>query len=98
LDFYFTHESGERIYGETYTYYSEYQVEEINQITFVYTKEYDNDDSWDIIQKDYSLEKNIDFWYAEHMIGVGLIMLLCSGTAIASLIWGAKAVRASKRK
>lgn len=98
LDFEFTDDMGHYVSGTTYTYYSEAAVASLSSLTFVYTKEYDNDGSWDIIQDGYQLEKNIDYWYTGKQVTTGAIVFVLGIGLTALFIWCCTLVHKAKKK
>ena len=99
LDFsFYSEEVGETIYGTTYTYYSQSQVLGLSSLTLAYTKEYDGDGSWDVIQVNYSLSQNIDYWYTKTMITAGALMIPAALGLVALMIWCCVLVRRAGKK
>ena len=88
---------GTRITGTTYTYYSEAAVAGLSSITLVYTKEYDGDGSYDIIQENYSLDKNIDYWHTGKCVGLGFGGVAESLGLGLLMIWCCKRLKKSKK-
>lgn len=86
IEFY-SEELDTRISAITYSYYAESQVAGMSSLTLVYTKAYDGDGSWDVIQKDYSLDKNMDYWYAGNQILIGVILVLLGGGLATLMVW-----------
>ena len=84
---FYSEELDERISGITYSYYSEAQVSGLSSLNLVYTKAYDGDGSWDIIQQDYSLKKNIDYWYAGNQIFKGVLLIVLAGGLGTLMVW-----------
>ena len=98
LDYHFVGETGEKIYGETYSCYTADTLEDLTQLTFVYTKEYDNDGNWDIIEKGYTLDKNMDYAALKSDINVGVILLIATVGLLVLFIWLSKLVHRARKK
>lgn len=65
-----------RIYGESYASYSENAVTGLTGMTLAYTKAYDNDGSWDVIDVNYSLGKNIEYLSYKDSVIIGVILFI----------------------
>ena len=98
LDFSFNSEVAEEISGTTYTYYSESQILGLSSLTFAYTKEYDGDGSWDIIQVNYSLSQNVDYWYVKKMITIAAFMIPAALGLVALMVWCSVLVHRAGKK
>lgn len=89
-EFGFVDGEGRIIEGESYTCYSEAAVKGLSSMTFAYTKEYDGDGSWDVIDVNYSLQDNKDYWHYQNPVIVGSVFgsvcLLLDGFFIYMLI------------
>lgn len=95
---FYSEELDERISGITYSYYAEAQVNGMSSMTIVYTKAYDGDGSWDIIQKDYSLNKNMDYWYAGNQVLKGVILFIVAAGLGVLMAWCCKLVKNHGKK
>lgn len=84
---FYSEELDERISGITYSYYAEAQVVGMSSLSLVYTKAYDGDGSYDIIQSNYSLDKNIDYWYAGNQILWGVILIVMTLGLGGLMVW-----------
>ena len=78
ISFSFLDGEGRTIQGETYTYYSQSAIAGLTEIDFVYTRKYDSDGSWDIIQENYRLRDNIDYKMTSREVNEGFLMLAAS--------------------
>ena len=76
LTYSFVDDYGRNLSGESYTAYSESAVKGLSSMTFAYTLEYDKDGSWDIIDVNYSLKTNMDYWKVHTKTLVGLFMFI----------------------
>lgn len=95
---FYSEELGTRISGITYSYYSEAQVNGLSSLNIVYTKTYDGDGSWDIIQQDYDLDKNMDYWYAGNQILKGVILFIVAAGLGVLMAWCCKLVKNHGKK
>lgn len=84
---FYSEEFDERIKGITYSYYSQAAVTGLSYLNIVYTRSYDGDGSWDIIQQEYDLSKNIDYWYAGNQILWGVILIIIAGGLGTLMVW-----------
>lgn len=84
---FYSEEFDERIKGITYSYYSQAAVTGLSYLNIVYTRSYDGDGSWDIIQQEYDLSKNIDYWYAGNQILWGVILIILAGGVGTLMVW-----------
>lgn len=82
----FTDDEGRRINGETYTCYSENAVNGIESITIAYTKDYDRDGSWDSMDVNYKLSKNMDYIVRAEPAAVGGVLMFVFAGLSAYLI------------
>ena len=84
LEYEFTDTEGRRISGETYTCYSENAVQGLSEITIAYTKNFDNDGSWDSMDINYKLSNNMDYWLASRntLSGLGMAVVFLGLTAL----------------
>ena len=95
---FYSEEADERISGITYSYYAEAQVSGLSSLTLVYTKAYDGDGSWDIIQQNYSLGKNIDYWFAGKQIVLGILFIAIAGGLGTLMVWCCKLLNKKNKK
>ena len=98
LDLTFEDGEGREISGTTYSYYSEAAVIGMSSIDLVYTKEYDGDGSWDIIQANYSLDKNLDYWYTGNQVTTGVIFVVVALGFGALFVWCSTLVHKARMK
>jgi hypothetical protein len=98
LDLTFEDEEGREITGTTYSYYSEAAVMGMESIDLVYTKTYDGDGSWDIIQSNYSLDKNQDYWYTGKQVTTGAILLVVAIGLGVLFVWCSTKVHKSRMR
>lgn len=87
LEFTFTDSSGNNVTGETYAMYSESAIDGFSEITFAYTKLYDNDGSWDVINANYNLASNTEYLKYRDAAIAGGIMLAISALLVVFLIY-----------
>ncbi len=95
---FYSEELDDRISGITYSYYSEAQVNGMSTLSIVYTKTYDGDGSFDIIQLDYSLDKNMDYWYAGNQILKGVILFVVATGLGVLMAWCCRLVKNHGKK
>lgn len=98
IDFEFRDDNGNYVSGTTYTYYSESALLGLSSLDLVYTKEYDSDGSWDVIQENYSLSDNIDYWYTGKNITTGVILILVAVGLFVLFVWCSMRLSKSKDK
>ena len=95
---FWSEEAGERIDCITYTLYPEAAVASLSSIRLAYTKEYDGDGAWDVINFNYSLDNNVDYWYTGRQIGIGSILIAVALGIGALMVWCCKLVHNSGKK
>ena len=98
LDFGFTDDAGNRITGTTYSYYAEAAVMSMSSIDLIYTKKYDGDGSWDIIQSNYMLSKNMDYWYTGKQVVTGAIFAAVALGLGVLFVWCSVKVHKSRKE
>ena len=96
LDFSFFDEENGWISGTTYSYYSESAILGMSSLDLIYTKVYDGDGSWDIIQTNYSLDKNIDYWYLGKQVRTAAILLVVAVGMGVLFVWCSTKVHKAK--
>ncbi len=95
---FWSEEVQERITCITYSQYPEAAVSGLSSIRLAYTKEYDNDGSWDAINFSYSLDANVDYWYTGKQITIGVILLLVAIGIGALMVWCCTLVHKAGKK
>ena len=94
----FTDDQGRKISGETYSCYSESALLGLSDITFVYTKEYDGDGSWDVMPTNYNLKNNMDYWNVNKTVWIGVLVFAIGGGAVVLFVYLAKKLAKKNRK
>lgn len=79
---------GRQVTGETYTMYTIAQIKSMEEITFAYTKDYDGDGAWDVVDVNYSLDKNINYFGFKTNMTVGIVVLGIALVLVAIFVYG----------
>lgn len=95
---FWSEEVGERISCITYSYYPEAAVTSLSSLELAYTKVYDGDGSWDVINIGYNLKNNADYWYAGKQISTGSILIAVAIGLFALMVWCCMLVHKSSKK
>ena len=95
---FWSEEVNERISCITYSQYPEAAVAGLSSIRLAYTKEYDNDGSWDVINYSYNLSNNADYWYTGKQITTGAILLVVALGVGALMVWCCTLVHKAGKK